>query len=101
MTRQGYEMLEVRRAVARIQRGVLALVLAVIGGVGLFTMTAWLLIRGGPLVGLHLSLLSQYFPGYSVTWGGSLIGLLYGAVVGGVCGWLIGTIYNGVVDLRQ
>jgi len=101
MTRQDYETLDVRRAVARIQRGVLALVFALIGGVGLFTMTALLLIRGGQLVGLHLGLLGQYFPGYSVTWGGSLVGLLYGAVVGWVGGWLIGTIYNGVVDLRE
>ncbi len=101
MTKEEDETLEVVRAVARIHAGVLALVCAILGGAGLFTMTAWLLIRGGPRVGEHLQLLGQYFYGYSVTWTGSLVGLLYGAVVGGIAGWLIGAVYNGVVGLRQ
>ncbi len=92
---------EVSRAVARIHAGVLAVVCGLIGGVGLFTMTVWLLIRGGPRVGQHLSLLGQYFYGYTVTWGGSLVGLVYGAVIGGIVGWLIGAVYNGVVGLRE
>jgi hypothetical protein len=64
-------------------------------------MTAWLLIKGGPHVGAHLQLLGHYFVGYSVTWQGSLVGFFYGALVGGVVGWSIGTIYNGVVVIRQ
>jgi hypothetical protein len=32
-------------------------------------------------------LLGQYFPGYTVTPAGALVGLLYGALVGGVIGW--------------
>jgi hypothetical protein len=64
-------------------------------------MTAWLLIKGGPQVGAHLQLLGHYFIGYSVTWKGSLVGLFYGALVGGVVGWSIGTIYNGIVAIRQ
>jgi hypothetical protein len=91
----------VSRAVARIHAGVLAVVCGLIGGVGLLTMTVWLLIRGGPRVGPHLGLLSQYFYGYSVTWTGSLIGFVYGVLVGGAIGWLIGAVYNGVVGLRQ
>jgi hypothetical protein len=101
VTQQDDERLEVTRAVARIHGGVLALVCALLGGVGLFTMTVWLLIKGGTRVGPHLGLLGQYFPGYSVTWGGSLVGLFYGALVGGAIGWLIGAVYNGVVGLRQ
>ncbi len=92
---------EVSRAVARIHAGVLAVVCGLIGGVGLFAMTAWLLIRGGPRVGEHLSLLGQYFYGYTVTWGGSVVGLGYGAVIGGIVGWLTGAVYNGVVGLRD
>jgi len=92
---------EVRQAVARIQTGVLALTSALIGGIGLFVITAWLLLKGGPRVGEHLQLLGQYFVGYSVTWTGSVIGFFYGALVGGVVGWTIGAIYNWVVSLRQ
>jgi len=92
---------ELSRAVAKIQAGVLAFVCGLIGGLGLFLMTVWLLLEDGPQVGSHLRLLSNYFIGYSVTWGGSVIGLLYGALTGGVLGWTIGYIYNKVVGLRQ
>jgi hypothetical protein len=101
MTRQSDETLEVSRAVEHIHRGALALVCALIGGIGLFAMTAWLVIKDGTPVGPHLGLLSQYVPGYSVTWGGSLAGLFYGAVVGGIGGWLIAAVYSGVARFRQ
>lgn len=94
------EVRRLTRAVVRIQAGVLGLVCAVLGGLTIFLMTAWLLIKGGPIVGPHLSLLGQYFYGYSVTWGGSLIGFGYGALVGGVAGWLVGAVYNTVAGLR-
>ena len=92
---------EVSRAIARIRTGALAAVFAAIAGVGLFLMTAWLLMKGGPHVGQHLQLLSNYFVGYSVTWWGSVVGLLYGALAGGLVGWALGTLYNTVVRLRQ
>ena len=50
---------EVSRAVARIQAGVLAVVCALLGGAGLFLMTIWLVIKGGPNVGQHLQLLDH------------------------------------------
>jgi hypothetical protein len=87
--------------VVSIQAGVLAFVFAVIGGLGLFLVTVWLLIKGGPHVGAHLGLLGQYLIGYSVTWKGSLIGLIYGAVIGGVLGWSIGKLYNLIARARQ
>ncbi len=91
---------EISRAVAKIQGGVLAVVCGLIGGMGLFIMTVWLLLEGGPQVGSHLQLLSNYFIGYSVTWPGSIIGLFYGALTGGVLGWIVGFIYNKVVMIR-
>lgn len=91
---------EVSRAVARLKAGVLALVFGGLFGVGLFTMTAWLVVKGGQQVGLHLQLLRNYFWGYSVSWPGAFVGLLYGALVGGVIGWTIGMIYNRIVGLR-
>jgi hypothetical protein len=95
------ERIEVSRAVARIHAGVLALVCAILGGGGLFVMTVWLLIKGGPRVGEHLNLLGQYFYGYSVTWLGSFVGLVWGMVAGGLVGWTIGQVYNLVVWIRQ
>jgi len=92
---------EVSQAIARVQADVLALVFSVVGGVGLWAMTVWLVLKGGPHTGEHLQLLSNYFVGYSVTWTGSLVGFLYGALTGGVVGWTIGRIYNGVVNLRR
>lgn len=93
--------LEIGRAVARIHASVLALVCAVLGAAGLFIATSWLLIKGGANVGQHLSLLSLYFYGYSVTWPGAFIGLLWGGLTGGAIGWLIGEVYNLVVWLRH
>jgi hypothetical protein len=90
----------VSRAVARIQTSVLTVVFAMLSGLALFLMTAWLVIKDGPRVGMHLQLLSNYFPGYSVTWIGSVVGFFYAAVVGGLVGWSIGTIYNAVVSIR-
>jgi len=101
MVKEYHETDEVSRVVVRIQAGVLALVGALIGGIGLFVMTAWLLIKGGPQVGAHLQLLGQYFIGYSVSWKGSLVGLFYGALTGGSAGWAVGTVYNWIVGIRQ
>jgi hypothetical protein len=98
---QSREATAIRRAVVRMHVGVLTVTCAVLGGLGLFIMTAWLLIKGGPQVGLHLRLLGHYFIGYSVTWPGSIVGFFYGALLGGLVGWAIGRIYNGVVTLRQ
>jgi hypothetical protein len=100
MKRERREIDELSREVIKIQANVLAVVCGLIGGILLFTMTAWLLIKDGPNVGAHLRLLGQYLPGYSVTWTGSLVGFLYGAVIGAALGWIIGKIYNVVVAFR-
>lgn len=92
---------EVSQTLARIKADALALVCGLIGGAGLFTMTVWLVIKGGPDVGQHLQLLSNFFIGYSVTWAGAFVGLAYGAVTGGLTGWAVGRVYNGVVNTRQ
>jgi len=66
-------------------------------GLGLFVATNVLVIRGGPQVGPHLSLLSIYLPGYSVTFLGSLIGFVYLFVIGYAVGRLIGAAYNKMI----
>lgn len=99
--RTNQETAEAQRAILRIQAGVLACVCGLLGGVGLFVMTAWLVLKGGPQVGAHLQLLGHYFIGYSVTWSGSFVGLFYGVALGSSIGWAVGVIYNRVVVLRQ
>jgi len=92
---------EVSRTIARVKADALAFVCGLIGGLGLFVMTVWLVLKGGPQPGQHLQLLSNFFIGYSVTWAGAFVGLLYGVLAGGVAGWLVGRIYNAVVDARK
>lgn len=101
MNPQSKQTDEISRTLARIKADALAVVCAVIGGVGLFAMTAWLVIKDGQQAGQHLQLLSNYFVGYSVTWPGAFVGLVYGAMTGGGVGWAIGRIYNRVVNVRQ
>jgi hypothetical protein len=79
-----------------MRAGVMAIVFGLVCGTGLFLATAWLLMQGGPRVGQTLGLLRYYFPGYTVTWPGSVVGFLYGALVGGTIGGLLAWIYNRV-----
>lgn len=101
MQKLGGETIVVRHAVVNLHAGVTAVVCGLMSGLGIFLMTVWLVMKGGPLVGPHLQLLSQYFIGYSVTWSGGVIGFAYGALAGGAIGWSVGTIYNHVALLRQ
>ena len=95
------EWAEIERAVARLRASVMAVVMGLTAGTGLFVATVWLVVRGGPVVGPTLGLLGQYFPGYSVTWPGAFLGFFYAAVLGGAVGWSVAFIYNSVVDRRE
>lgn len=86
-------------AILRLRARVMALVFGLAGGVGLFVATAWLLVRGGENVGLHLGLLGHYFPGYEVTWQGAVLGFGYGALVGAAAGWSLAVLYNRFVEM--
>jgi hypothetical protein len=67
-------------------------------GVGLFVATNVLVVKGGPVVGPHLGLLSMFFPGYSVTFFGSFVGFIYAFVVGYAFGRTVSTIYNRLIQ---
>ena len=94
------EVRAIRATVARLRAGIMALVFGVAGGTAISIATLWLVIRGGEQVGPHLGLLSNYFPGYTVTWSGSIVGFFYGALVGALFGWAMAWIYNRVASRR-
>ncbi len=74
--------------------------LGVLPAAALFLVTNVLVMKGGEEVGPLLSQLHIYFPGYAVSFVGSLIGTAYVFVLGYVVGRSIGGIYNRLVTPR-
>lgn len=66
-------------------------------GIGLFMATILLVVQGGPDMGQHLSLLSIFLPGYSVSVFGAFIGFVYAFVIGYALGRVVGSVYNATV----
>jgi hypothetical protein len=83
-----------RKALARASEQGWGMAFGMLCGLGLFVATIWLVIKGGPTPGAHLNLLGIYFPGYSVTYLGSVIGFVYAFVGGYAVGRTVATIYN-------
>jgi hypothetical protein len=77
------------------------LVTGIVAGLAVFIATNWLVLKGGDVVGPHLSLLSQFFIGYRVTFVGSLIGFAYAFVAGFVVGYVVARMYNWIAELRE
>ena len=95
------EQRAVRKRIMRIQEQGWGIAFGLICGLGLFVATNVLVLRGGPVVGPRLGLLSLYFPGYSVTFIGSLIGFVYAFVGGYAVGRGIATIYNWLTEAKH
>lgn len=99
-TMEGEEDELLLKAVLGLNNTILGVVMGTIAGLVLFVATLFLVLKGGTDVGAHLSLLNQYFPGYHVTYVGSVIGLIYGFASGFLVGWGIAWLYNRFVHLR-
>ena len=84
----------IKEAFARLDALALGIALGLVGGVGLFLATALLLLKGGPMVGLTLSLLGHYLPGFAPTWTGAFVGLVEAGIGGFVLGYLVATLRN-------
>ncbi len=70
---------------------------AIVGGASLLVLTLALVLKGaepGMPVGPHLAHLATFFPGYSVTAGGALVGAGYASVIGGLLGLVIAGVWN-------
>ena len=83
----------------KLDRVAMGLSVGITSGALLFLATLALVLKGGPMVGPMLGLLGQYFPGYTVTGPGSLLGLLYGFLGGFVVGWAFAFLRNATVFL--
>ena len=94
------ELENLDQAVMRLNGRAWGIAMGLLFGGGLFVATNFLVLRGGQDVGAHLSLVSQFFPGYSVTFAGSFVGFAYASVTGFVAGWLASWIYNRVAIFR-
>ena len=85
------------RAIRRLNARAWGISVGLVCGLGILIATNFLILKGGPNVGQHLILLRAYFPGYSVSFLGSLIGFVYAFVIGYGLGRLIGMVYNRLV----
>ena len=85
-----------RTAVAHLNARLLGLTLGLIAGFALFLATIILVLKGGTVVGPHLALLGQFFPGYTVSFIGGIIGFFYAFIVGFLIGGALGIVYNQV-----
>jgi hypothetical protein len=90
-----------RQAAARIHAQSWGVAFGLLFGLGLFVATNVLVLRGGEEVGPHLGLLSVYFPGYRVSFLGSLLGFVYMFVGGYAIGRIMVMIYYWVVRVVE
>ncbi len=91
----------IRDAFSRYDPVALGGAVGVVLSVGLFLATSVLLLRGGSLVGENLSVLSNYFLGYSVSWIGAVVGGLEAGLGGFAFGWVLARLINGVIAAEE
>jgi hypothetical protein len=91
------EEVAMQRVMLRLNGRAWGIAMGLLFGLGLFLATNILVLKGGPQVGPHLSLLGVFLPGYRVTFLGSLIGFIYLFVIGYAVGRLIGLVYNRMI----
>jgi len=90
---------QIDKAIILLNAKLLGVVLGILFGAGLFLATNFLVLKGGPHVGQHLGLLAAFFPGYRVTFLGSIIGFCYAFVTGFLAGIALGSVYNKVASV--
>ena len=78
----------------RMDKLAFAVAVGAVSGLMVFIATIWLVFKGGAVVGPHLSLLSIYFVGYSVSVKGSFIAFAYSFSWGFLFGWLFAYLRN-------
>jgi hypothetical protein len=84
-------------AFAPLHRLAMGVAVGVVLGGLIFATTTALLLKGGPVIGPNLGLLAEYFFGYSVTWRGAFVGLVWGTGIGFLSGWGFAVLRNFLV----
>jgi hypothetical protein len=82
---------------AKVDKTAFALASGLIFFLGMFAITALLIIKGATPdipIGPNLQLLNDYLPGYSLTWFGNVIGSIYLGIIGAIIGFLIASLWN-------
>jgi hypothetical protein len=85
----------------RLNATVQGFVTGLVAGLAVFIATNWLILKGGDVVGPHLSLLGHFFIGYQVTFVGSLIGFAYAFLGGFLVGYGVARMYNWIADFKD
>jgi hypothetical protein len=82
---------------APLHKRAMGVAVGAVTGLLVFLATVAMLLRGAGDGGYPLSLLSEYYFGYTVTWPGSLVGLAWGFVSGFVFGWFFAFCRNLII----
>ena len=69
-----------------------SLTCGIIWGLSVLLSTFWILITGAS--GKTLGKLGKFYMGYSVSWGGAFVGLIWGFVDGLIVGAIFALLYN-------
>lgn len=77
----------------------LGMSLGTVLGIGLLLATLFMIVTGGDASGKTLTLLAQFYPGYSVTAVGGFVGLGYGILTGFALGWGYALLRNAITAL--
>jgi hypothetical protein len=93
------ELRQVQKSLQRMHEQGWGLAFGFLFGLGLFIATNVLVAKGGEVVGPHLGLLANFFPGYRVTFPGSLVGFVYAFVMGYGFGRTVSVVYNRLIGL--
>jgi hypothetical protein len=89
------------QTLTRMNAHILGVTFGLLSALALCLATLILVLKGGQDVGKHLGLLSNYFPGYDVSWAGLLPALFYGGIFGYAAGFLLSRTYNLAAGLRR
>jgi hypothetical protein len=82
-----------------VHKVALGIAVGAVSGLAVFALTVFHVVLK-PKDALDIGLLSQFLTGYSVSWTGAFVGLLWGVLIGFVAGWFIAFVRNVVIAIR-
>jgi protoporphyrinogen oxidase len=84
----------VNKVFAKLDPLALGIAIGTVSALILLLAVAALLLKGGPVIGPNLSLLSNFMFGFKVTWSGAIIGFVEGGTAGFILGYLFAWFRN-------